>query len=89
MKYVRLIDQNGLFIEDDFVEELTPLTIETVCPEGFILPKWDFANEVWTEGGVVPVPIAPEQTTEERLVIVETTQSQVIDVLAEIMGVTV
>ena len=41
MKFVRLINEQGIFIEDAFVEELTELTIETPCPQGFYLPKWD------------------------------------------------
>ena len=48
MYYVRIIDENGLFIKDDFVEELTDLTIETPCEGGFYKPKWD--GEKWVEG---------------------------------------
>lgn len=48
MKYVRLIDSNGFFIEDAFVEELTSLTIETPCEGGFYKPKWDGGK--WIEG---------------------------------------
>lgn len=47
-KYVRIIDNKGMFIEDAFVEELTEFTIETPCPSGFYQPKWD-GNE-WVEG---------------------------------------
>lgn len=85
MKYVRIIDQNGMFVEDAFVEELTEFTIETVCQQGFILPKWNGSE--WAEGGVKPTPIPIEPSMEERLASVENTQSQVIDVLAEITGV--
>ena len=48
MKYVRLIDDKGLFIEDTFVEELTEFTIETPCTEGFYKPKWNGTK--WIEG---------------------------------------
>ena len=48
MIYVRIIDENGLFIEDSFVEEITKFTIETPCPGGFYLPKWN--GEQWVEG---------------------------------------
>ena len=48
MKYVRLIDSNGLFIEDTFVEELTEFTIETPCEEGLYKPKWNGTK--WIEG---------------------------------------
>jgi hypothetical protein len=48
MIYVRLIDENGMFIEDAFVEELTEFTIETPCPAGFYRPKWN--GKEWVEG---------------------------------------
>ena len=48
MKYVRIIDENGLFLEDGFVEELTQFTIETPCNVGFHRPKWDGLQ--WGEG---------------------------------------
>ena len=48
MYYVRLIDENGLFIRDDFVEELTDKTIETPCEGGFYKPKWNGTE--WAEG---------------------------------------
>ena len=89
MKYVRVIDKNGLFIEDAFVEELTPFTIEEVCPQGFILPKWDFSNKVWVEGGIKPLPTPIEQTIEERVSQVEKDNAEIVGVLAEIVGVSV
>lgn len=48
MKYVHIIDLNGLFVEDTFVDELTEFTIETPCQEGFYRPKWDGFQ--WIEG---------------------------------------
>ena len=48
MKYVRLIDSNGFFIEDSFVETLTSLTIETPCKGAFYKPKWNGTK--WIEG---------------------------------------
>lgn len=63
--FVRLIDENGMFLEDAFVDELTEFTIETPCPDGFILPRWDGAQ--WVEGGTAPEPITTEPTLEERL----------------------
>lgn len=66
MKYVRIIDENGLFIEDAFVEELTEFTIEAPCPDGFYLPKWDGSQ--WVEGGTAPEIITPpEPTLEEKV----------------------
>ena len=67
--YVRIIDENGLFVEDAFVNELTEYTIETPCPDGFYRPKWD--GEKWVEGGTAPEPTPPEPTVEERLGTVE------------------
>ena len=48
MKFVRIINENGIFINEDFVEELTPTTIETICSGGFYKPKWDGSK--WVEG---------------------------------------
>ena len=48
MYYVRIIDKDGMFVRDDFVEELTDLTIETPCEGGFYKSKWD--GEKWVEG---------------------------------------
>lgn len=48
MKFVRIIDENRIFIEDAFVEELTDFTIETPCPSVFYLPKWN--GVAWEEG---------------------------------------
>ena len=48
MKFVRVIDKNGMFIEDAFVEELTEFTIDAPCPSGFYTPKWN--GEEWVEG---------------------------------------
>lgn len=70
MKYVHIIDLNGLFVEDTFVDELTEFTIETQCPDGFYQPKWDGVQ--WVEGltqaeidTLKVVPVA-EPTIEER-----------------------
>ena len=52
MIFVRIIDENGLFVRDDFVDELTEYTIETPCQDGFYLPKWDGTQ--WIEGGTPP-----------------------------------
>lgn len=48
MIYVKLIDENGMFIEDAFVTELSDFTIETPCPSGFYRPRWN--GEEWVEG---------------------------------------
>ena len=70
MIYVRLIDENGLFIEDAFVEELTEFTIETPIPNGMyavsgITPKW--VGE-WVEVVAKPeINVAVEPTEIEKL----------------------
>lgn len=76
MIYVRVIDENGLFIEDGFVEELTEFTIETPCPGGFYLPKWNGTE--WVEGMTqedidLLKNIVVEPTVEERLQMAEDT----------------
>lgn len=65
MKYVRIIDVEGFFIEDAFVDELTEFTIETPCPDGFYLPKWDGSR--WVEGGTAPETVTPELTIDEKV----------------------
>ena len=51
MIYVRIIDSNGFFVEDAFVDELTEFTIETPCPDGFYIPMWN--GSAWVEGKTV------------------------------------
>ena len=76
--FVRIIDSNGLFVCDDFVDELTESTIETPCPGGFYWPRWD--GEKWVEGGTAPEPTTPEPTTEDRLASVESAITALIGV---------
>ena len=76
MILVRIIDDNGLFIEDAFVDELTEFTIETPCPDGFYLPKWD--GEKWVEGktadeiAAIQADVTVEKTDSERISDLET-----------------
>lgn len=76
MIFARIIDSNGYFIEDAFVEELTEFTIETPCPDGFYLPKWNGAQ--WVEGktaeeiAVILANVVVEKSTEEKLSDLET-----------------
>lgn len=65
MHFVRLIDENGMFIEDAFVNELNEFTITTPCPPRFYHPKWNGSE--WVEGGTKPEPQQQEPTLEERL----------------------
>ena len=76
--FVRVIDENGLFVRDDFVDSLTddegnpiPTYIETPCPAGFYLPKWDGTQ--WVEGktadeiAAIKAGAKSEPTLEERV----------------------
>lgn len=71
MIFVRIIDSNSFFIEDAFVDELTEFTIETPCPAGFYLPKWDGSK--WIEGktadeiAAIKAGAKSEPTLEERV----------------------
>ncbi len=83
MNYVRIVDTNGLFVEDAFVAELTQYTIITPVPEinpltgkGFYWPKWDFVSEQWVEGRTQAEINALNNTpkkpsTEDRLAAIE------------------
>ena len=76
MIYVRIIDSNGFFVEDAFVDELTESTIEMPCPDGFYLPKWD--GTAWVEGktaeeiAAIQAAVAAEKTDGERISDIET-----------------
>jgi len=78
MKFVHIIDTNGNFVEDAFVESLTdadgnpiPTYIETPCPDGFYLPKWDGTQ--WIEGKTaeeivaIQASVVVEKTAEQRI----------------------
>ncbi len=71
MLFVRIIDNEGFFIVDDFVEEITEFTIETLIPNGMyavsgITPKWDGTQ--WLEVVAKPeMPIVTEPTEIEQL----------------------
>ena len=76
MYYVRIIDENGLFIKDDFVEELTPTTIETPCEDGFYKPKWNGTE--WVEGLTTDEIIAIKNVEQPKSEI-ELLQEQIIE----------
>jgi len=93
MIYVRIIDSNGFFVEDAFVDELTEFTIETPCPDGFYLPKWD--GEKWVEGmaqeeiDALKNQSAPEPSLDERVGTVESKTATIEETLDVIFGGTV
>ena len=76
MYYVRIIDKDGMFIRDDFVEELTPTTIETPCEDSFYKPKWD--GEKWVEGLTTDEIIAIKNVTQPKSEM-ELLQEQIIE----------
>ena len=65
--FVRVIDADGLFVEDAFVLEpqLTDRHVLVPCQGGFYLPRWD--GQKWVEGGVAPEPTPTEPTIEDRV----------------------
>ena len=71
MYFVRIIDTNGFFVEDAFVDELTEFTIETPCPDGLYLPRWD--GSTWVEGktadeiAATKASVKNEPTVEDRI----------------------
>ena len=70
MYFVRIIDDNGFFVEDAFVEELTDKTIQAQCPSGFYKPKWN--GTAWAEGATqaeidAVQSVVTEPTERERL----------------------
>lgn len=90
MYFARIIDENGLFVCDDFVEELTELTIETPCPDGFYCPKWDGTQ--WIEGGTPPTPTEQPPTDLVTQLIsglsTATTLSQIRSVATDLLAAT-
>lgn len=83
---IRIDLLTGLRIETVSPFESGPDIIDTPCLISFIQPKW--LDGKWVEGGVKPISTPIEPSMEDRLASVENTQSQVINVLAEITGVT-
>ena len=70
MYFVRIVDENGLFVRDGFVDKLSKYTIQVPCPDGFYLPKWD--GEKWVEGGIAPKEQPIPSTNEDRISALET-----------------
>lgn len=95
MKLLRIINKQGYFLRDDFTfDETTEIGLDVSPAQGFYHPKWNGTE--WVEGGQAPEPQPSEPTLEERAAQVETdtdemgtTVDGIIEVLAELEGVTV
>lgn len=76
MYYVRIIDSNGIFVDETFIDKLTEFTIEAPIPNGMyavmgITPKWDGAQ--WVEIVSAPiVEVVVEKSTDQRISELET-----------------
>jgi hypothetical protein len=58
LKKIIQIDENGFFKRDVLIEEghgIPSNCIETLCPDGFYLPKWD--GEKWIEGNETTISL--------------------------------
>lgn len=73
MKFVRKIDEQGIFIEDTYVEEINENCVETPIPNGMyavpgITPKWD--GEKWAEVIAKPeIAVVTEPTESEMIML--------------------
>lgn len=47
---LRIINQNGLFLRDDFSANEGEIALDVAPAQGFYLPKWDFNLNDWVEG---------------------------------------
>ena len=94
MKLYRVIDKNtGIFRRDDFwFNELIEFGLDVQGSQGYYLPKWYFELETWVEGlSAEEIALIVNQPTEEpieaRVEKLELEQEQVIDLLAQSLGV--
>ena len=90
----RIINKQGLFIRDDFTfNELTEIGLEVEASQGLYIPKWNFELEQWEESATqeyidsLKQPLVEEVPLDIRVAKVEQEQEQIVDVLAEILGV--
>ena len=95
MKLYRITNQQGYFIRDDFTyDEETEIGLDVEASQGLYLPKWNFELETWVEGLsaeeialIGNQPIEETQPIEARVEKLELEQEQVIDLLAQVLGV--
>ena len=94
MKPLRIINKQGIFIRDDFTfDEETEIGLDVEASQGLYQPKWNFELQIWVEGASqeyidsLKQPLVEEVPLDVRVAKVEQEQEQIVDVLAEILGV--
>ena len=89
----RIINKQGLFIRDGFTfDEETEIGLDVEASQGLYLPQWNFELEQWEESATQEYIDSLKSTVEEvpldvRVAKVEQEQEQIVDVLAEMLGV--
>ena len=91
---MRIINKQGLFIRDDFTfDEETEIGLDVQPSQGLYQPKWNFELNQWEESATqeyidsLKQPTIEEVPLDVRVAKVEQEQEQIVDVLAEILGV--
>ena len=94
MKILRIINKQGLFIRDDFTfDEETEIGLEVEPSQGLYIPNWNFETLSWEESAEqeyidsLKRPLVEEVPLDVRVAKVEQEQEQIVDVLAEMLGV--
>ena len=95
MKPFRIIDkQTGLFKRDDFIFiEENEIGLDVEASQGLYLPKWNFETLTWEESATqeyidsLKPTVVEEVPLDVRVAKVEQEQEQIVDVLAEMLGV--
>ena len=90
----RIINKDGLFIRDDFTfDEETEIGLDVEPSQGLYIPKWNFELNQWEESATqeyidsLKRPLVEEVPLDVRVAKVEQEQEQIVDVLAEMLGV--
>ena len=90
----RIVNKQGLFIRDDFTfDEETEIGLEVEPSQGLYIPNWNFETLSWEESAEqeyidsLKQPLVEEVPLDVRVAKVEQEQEQIVDVLAEILGV--
>ena len=94
MKLYRVVEkETGLFIRDDFeFDDSLEVGIDCEPSQGLYLPKYDFITSSWCESATQEYidslkPPIEEVPLDVRVAKIEQEQEQIVDVLAEMLGV--